>query len=244
MNVSLYCDRVVAFLIATANKDLYDFSPSPLSSRYYGVAELRNLFLACGFSCEFFGYTPVDALSWRQRILRPIKAIAVKLHIFPTTAEWKRMLKRLVFGSLVPMPAEINENTIASTKPVALPPGRPDHKFKVIYLAATKNSTLSARYCQEEIRSKDSITIIVPCYNEEHFIGGCLTGVLAFKCPQGVQLEILVVDGGSTDGTIPIVSEFIHRDPRIRLVKKPRPIPVICDEYWDTDIASDMDNAP
>ena len=36
-------------LIATANKDLFDFNPSPHSYKYYGVVELDSLFSKYGF---------------------------------------------------------------------------------------------------------------------------------------------------------------------------------------------------
>lgn len=71
------CRRVLRMsgtvLIATANKDLYDFNPSPHSHRYYGVKELEALFSKQGFSVACFGGTPIDAVSWWQRILRPLK---------------------------------------------------------------------------------------------------------------------------------------------------------------------------
>ncbi len=47
------CRRVLRpggrVLIATANKDLADFNPSPLSHRYYGAVELAELFHGTGF---------------------------------------------------------------------------------------------------------------------------------------------------------------------------------------------------
>jgi len=49
-------------LIATANKDLYDFNPSPHTYKYYGVVELRNLFAGHGFTTEFYGDTPLESV--------------------------------------------------------------------------------------------------------------------------------------------------------------------------------------
>lgn len=134
------CRRVLrpggVVLVATANKDLYDFNPSPYSHRYYGVAELGQLF-GSRFECRFFGATPVDAVSLRQRILRPIKTIVVKLDLMPKTMAGKKLLKRLVFGNLRPMPPEITAAMTDYVPPVPLPAGNPDKQFKVIYLAAT-----------------------------------------------------------------------------------------------------------
>lgn len=53
------CARVLRpggrVLIATANPDLYDFSASPYTHRYYGVLELKEIFTAQGFKCSFSG---------------------------------------------------------------------------------------------------------------------------------------------------------------------------------------------
>ncbi|MFH1931666.1 MAG: class I SAM-dependent methyltransferase [Pseudomonadota bacterium] len=94
-------------LIATANKDLYDFNPSPHSYRYHGVVELNELFSVAGFQVQCYGDTPVDTVSLRQRILRPIKKIVVNLKLMPKSMAGKKFIKRLVFGDLVKMPAEI-----------------------------------------------------------------------------------------------------------------------------------------
>jgi len=134
------CRRVLRrggyVLLATANKDLFDFNPSPYSHHYYGVVELRELFGACGFTCEFLGDTSIDTISWRQKLLRPVKKIIVDLGLIPRSMAGKKLLKRLVFGKLVPMPAEIKENTAPRIPPVEIPSDRPDTSHKVIYLAA------------------------------------------------------------------------------------------------------------
>jgi SAM-dependent methyltransferase len=137
------CKRVLRpggkVLIATANKDLYDFNPSPNSNKYYGVTELRELFVHNGFSCEFFGCFPVDSISWRQRLLRPIKKIVVNSGLMPKTMAGKKLLKRLVFGRLQQMPAEITAEMYPYTPPDSIESRHPDLRHKVIYCAATLN---------------------------------------------------------------------------------------------------------
>ena len=123
-------------LIATANKDLFDFNPSPYSNKYYGVCELRDLFQNAGFAAEFFGYYPVDKASPLQRALRPVKAFAARAGLMPKTMAGKKLLKRIVFGKLVSMPAELNPEMFAYDPPMPLPPDRPDGTNKVIYCAA------------------------------------------------------------------------------------------------------------
>ena len=67
-----------------------------------------------------------------------------------------------------------------------------------------------------------SITILVPCLQEKHFIRPCLESALAFELPADVELrEILALDGGSTDGTREIIEEMRAADSRIRLIDNP-----------------------
>lgn len=127
-------------LIATANKDLYDFNPSPYTHTYYGVVELNNLFSTFGFSLECFGYLSVRDVSLRQKLLRPIKKLAVELDLIPKTAHGKKWIKRIMFRDMVTMPAEIIKGMILYDPPTTLPLSAPDREHKVIYCAATLNS--------------------------------------------------------------------------------------------------------
>ena len=64
------------------------------------------------------------------------------------------------------------------------------------------------------------VTIVVPCLNEERYIGRCLDSLTA-QYPRG-RHEILVVDGGSTDATRALVAAFSLRHPAVRLLHNPR----------------------
>lgn len=135
------CQRVLRkggkVLIATANKDLYDFNPSPYTYTYYGVLELNELFSRYGFTVECFGSSPVQKISWKQRLLRPLKKFAVQFGLIPKTMAGKKLLKRLVFGDLVRMPSEVGEGMTSYVEPVILPANQPDRRHKVIYCVAT-----------------------------------------------------------------------------------------------------------
>lgn len=135
------CKRVLRpggqVLITTANKDLFDFNPSPHSYSYYGVVALDALFRKHGFSnVRSFGYFPVASISWRQKLFRPIKMVVSRLGLIPRTMKGKKFLKRLVFGELEPMPAEIQEGMASYVEPTLLPSDRSDICHKVIYCAA------------------------------------------------------------------------------------------------------------
>jgi dolichol-phosphate mannosyltransferase len=67
----------------------------------------------------------------------------------------------------------------------------------------------------------ERVTVLVPVLNERARLGPCLASLIAQ--PAEVA-EILVVDGGSTDGTQELMSTFAARDHRIQLVNA-SPIP-------------------
>jgi ubiquinone/menaquinone biosynthesis C-methylase UbiE len=135
------CRRVLRpggeVLIATANKDLYDFNPGPHSHTYYGAADFADLF-GPDFKVACFGHLSFADVSFRQRALRGVKRLAVKLDLMPKTQAGKKIFKKFVFGKLVTMPAEVRGDMIAYTEPPLLPPEQPDREHKVIYCAATK----------------------------------------------------------------------------------------------------------
>lgn len=68
------------------------------------------------------------------------------------------------------------------------------------------------------------VSLLIPCYQERAFIEACLTSVASFELTTDIELEVLVLDGMSTDGTRDIVEAFACRDPRIALVDNPRRI--------------------
>ncbi|MFN2544472.1 MAG: glycosyltransferase family 2 protein [Actinomycetota bacterium] len=64
------------------------------------------------------------------------------------------------------------------------------------------------------------VSVIVPMRNEEGFIGRCLESVLASAYPPDL-LEVLVVDGRSTDRSRDVVREMAERYPSVVLLDNP-----------------------
>jgi glycosyltransferase involved in cell wall biosynthesis len=65
------------------------------------------------------------------------------------------------------------------------------------------------------------VSIVIPCRNEEGYIARCLDSILAAEYPQE-RLEILVVDGQSTDRTRVILSTYVAAYPAIALLDNPQ----------------------
>lgn len=65
------------------------------------------------------------------------------------------------------------------------------------------------------------VSVIMPCLNEARCIRASLGSVLSGTFPAG-DMEVLVIDGGSSDGTQAILEEMAARDGRVRLLQNPR----------------------
>jgi len=57
------------------------------------------------------------------------------------------------------------------------------------------------------------ISVIIPVYNVEHYLARCLDSVLS---QSHSNLEVLIVDDGSTDGSGAVCEEYSKRDDRVR----------------------------
>jgi glycosyltransferase involved in cell wall biosynthesis len=55
------------------------------------------------------------------------------------------------------------------------------------------------------ITNRPDLSVVIPAYNEEHRIGPTLVALDHYLSGSGLSYEILVVDDGSTDGTVPFV---------------------------------------
>jgi glycosyltransferase involved in cell wall biosynthesis len=70
----------------------------------------------------------------------------------------------------------------------------------------------------ETANAKVTVDVIVPARNEEDCLGRCLESLVA---QQGISFQIIVVDDGSTDGTLAIAESF----PCVRVLRAAEPKP-------------------
>ncbi|MFD3740957.1 CDP-glycerol glycerophosphotransferase family protein [Streptomyces sp. NPDC058629] len=61
------------------------------------------------------------------------------------------------------------------------------------------------------------LTVVVPLYNVEEYLGACLTSLAEQTM---ADLEVVLVDDGSTDDGPALAQEFADRDPRFRLIRQ------------------------
>ena len=68
------------------------------------------------------------------------------------------------------------------------------------------------------------VSFILPILNEQLFIADTLNSILNQKIDNGWQVEILISDGGSTDGTLEIIRNIILKNPNVHLIKNSQKI--------------------
>lgn len=137
------CKRVLreggCVIVCNPNKDLPDFNPSPFSYCYFNVIDFKKLFEPFGFSVACYGDAPIHDSGLVYPILRCIKRVAVKSKLMPTTMKGKKLLKRIVFGKLVEMSANISAVTLEPQSLLKIPNDLIDRRHKVIFCVARLN---------------------------------------------------------------------------------------------------------
>ena len=62
-----------------------------------------------------------------------------------------------------------------------------------------------------------SLSVIVPVYNAERYLSECADSVLAAPEP---DIELILVDDGSTDSSAEICGLLASKDERVRVIRK------------------------
>ena len=68
------------------------------------------------------------------------------------------------------------------------------------------------------------VSLILPVVNEAKFIDCAINSILNQKFKNKISFEILIADGGSTDGTLPIIHNIISNNSNICLIDNPKKI--------------------
>ena len=63
----------------------------------------------------------------------------------------------------------------------------------------------------------EKVTVVVPVYKAEATVARCIESIISQK---GIDLELILVDDGSPDGSGKICDEFANKDARVRTIHK------------------------
>ena len=118
---------------------------------------------------------------------------------FPCKADFKRLI------SVLKTPAEKLFDIIQNEKA--------QKKKALPYIDADALPCLIS----ESSSSEPRVSVIIPAYNVEEYIGECLDSALNSTLK---ELEIICIDDGSTDSTPEILKEYAERDNRIVVLTK------------------------
>jgi dolichyl-phosphate beta-glucosyltransferase len=66
------------------------------------------------------------------------------------------------------------------------------------------------------------LSLIIPAYNEEQRLGPSLAKILHYLKKSRLKFEVLVVDDGSSDGTVALVQALLRREKSLKLIRNPR----------------------
>ena len=66
--------------------------------------------------------------------------------------------------------------------------------------------------------SEPLVSVVIPVYNVEKYLDRCVQSVVD---QQLCEIEIILVDDGSTDGSGALCDAWSRRDSRIRVIHKP-----------------------
>jgi len=64
------------------------------------------------------------------------------------------------------------------------------------------------------------VSVIIPVYNEERYIARCLDSILQQDYPEE-QMEVIIVDGNSTDSTSDIIDFYLKKHPFMKMIVNP-----------------------
>jgi ubiquinone/menaquinone biosynthesis C-methylase UbiE len=130
-----------ALLIGTSNPDWPHFVPGQLSVRYPGVPLLAALLQLAGFQrLHFYGSLPTPmGVSSQQTVVAAARRQLLRLPIFYADTLVTRFLKRLVYGSLTPLPPELPAEPAQANAEQDLTPlssSQSDRVHRVLFVVA------------------------------------------------------------------------------------------------------------
>ncbi|MDZ4205674.1 MAG: glycosyltransferase [Patescibacteria group bacterium] len=88
----------------------------------------------------------------------------------------------------------------------------------ITYLEVREELSLEEQHLRKNIKWFPTVTIIVPCFNEEHTVDDTIQSLLSLDYPKG-KLSIIAVDDGSTDETRNHLARF-ESHPQISVLSK------------------------
>jgi hypothetical protein len=75
---------------------------------------------------------------------------------------------------------------------------------------------VARKVAPQPLTSRPRVTVVIPCYNYGRFLAPCLDSVLN---ADGLDVDAIIVDDASPDGSAATAREIAARDPRVRVIE-------------------------
>ena len=85
---------------------------------------------------ELFGAFPISEATVKGKLFSLARRVVVGLNLVPGTLKGRELLKRLAYGRLHPLGAEVEEGDAPIETLVPISATGPDARFKVLYAVA------------------------------------------------------------------------------------------------------------
>jgi ubiquinone/menaquinone biosynthesis C-methylase UbiE len=125
-------------LISTVNHEWDEAVPSALSTTYLGLSELRKELSESGFvALEVTGAFSTEAASGvRGAVARWVRRLGKRVNISPKTLRSRELLKRVMYGPLDPLPAEVTLGDYSPSSHIRLDDATSCTSRKILYVSA------------------------------------------------------------------------------------------------------------
>jgi lipopolysaccharide/colanic/teichoic acid biosynthesis glycosyltransferase/SAM-dependent methyltransferase len=129
-----------SLLLCSANCERPDFNVSPFANRYFSARALRELLEQNGLRAQIYAGFPIAVQNWKDHVRQFCRDVAIKLRLIPKTMKWKARWKRVFFGRLQQLPAELG-SAVPTVEPiVAVDASLPVSSHKVLYAIGERDS--------------------------------------------------------------------------------------------------------
>lgn len=123
-------------VIVSVNREWSLFNPGAHTVQYLSCSELAELYRRHGFEPTIHVAFPDRPAGLKSRVLRGAKRAASKLGLIPENVRGKEKLKRLLYGELRPIPAEVTEG-MAEERDWVPAPEPPVDNYSLIFATGT-----------------------------------------------------------------------------------------------------------
>lgn len=122
-------------VISSVNNQWSGFSASHLSQTYLSASQLVDSLMESGYAVErvMGGFPNQGSVS--ASTMATLRATAARLHLIPKTLQGRRVLKRLFYGPLAPLPPEVGLREDGSDPPEVIDPDA-SSRYSIYYVVA------------------------------------------------------------------------------------------------------------